>query len=124
MTRHEELTALAERIDKSEDIAWHYIVAINKRIHKLCAPDDRPWPVEVPDYLRSLDAAMTLLPEGWSLGLGDLRGYNPIIWRAHLRDHNDPNAYSRYWVEGHATDPAAALTAACLRAIAAMESDQ
>ena len=63
-----------------------------------------------------LDAAMTLVPDGWSIGLGDLRGYAPIIWRAHLRDHNDPSASSRRWVEGHAKTAALALCAAALRA--------
>jgi len=73
----------------------------------------------IPHYTASLDAAMQLVPMGWSVGLGDLRGYTPIIWRAHLRDHNNPNPVSRRWVEGNtATTPALALTAASLRAIA------
>lgn len=70
----------------------------------------------VPRYTASLDAAMTLLPEGWSVGLGDLRGYDPIVWRAHLRNHNNPSASAREWEEGHNQSPAIALTAAALRA--------
>ena len=73
---------------------------------------------QAPHYTASLDDAMTLVPEGWSVGLGDLRGYTPIIWRAHLRDHNDPSYSTRQWVEGHASTPALALTAAAIRALA------
>lgn len=76
---------------------------------------DRIW--TAPQYTASLDAAMTLVPDGWSVGLGDLRGYSPVIWRAHLRDHNEPyNPSSCNWQEGHATTAALALCAAGLRA--------
>jgi hypothetical protein len=71
---------------------------------------------DAPRYTTSLDAAMTLVPEGWSIGLGDLRSYNPIIWRAHLRDHNNPSASTRDWKEGHAPTPALALCIAALKA--------
>jgi hypothetical protein len=75
---------------------------------------------ELPHYTTSLDAAMMLVPEGWSVGLGDLRGYDPIIWRAHLRDHRPESltkaGHSHIWREGHAATPALALVAACLRA--------
>jgi hypothetical protein len=67
-----------------------------------------------------LDAAMSLVPDGWSIGLGDLRGYDPPLWRAHLRDHNNPDASRRQWVEGNTSASAAlALCAAALRARAA-----
>lgn len=67
-----------------------------------------------------LDAAFKLVPEGWSIGLGDLRGYNPVIWRAHLRDHRPdsltPAGHAHIWWEGHAATPALALAAAALKA--------
>lgn len=69
-----------------------------------------------PAYTASIDAAMTLVPEGWSVGLGDLRGRDPVIWRAHLRDHNNPDPSTRQWVEGNCATPALALCAAALRA--------
>lgn len=71
--------------------------------------------IGLPAYTASLDAVMTLLPEGWSVGLGDLRGRDPIVWRAHLRDHNDPSPSTRQWVEGHAATPALALLSAILK---------
>ena len=83
-------------------------------------------PADMDGYVRpfraftaSVDAALTLVPDGWSLGLGDLRGYNPIVWRAHLRDHNNPSASTRAWVEGNAPTAALALCAAALRAMEA-----
>ena len=67
-----------------------------------------------------LAAAMMLVPEGWSIGLGDLRGYDPPIWRAHLRDHRpdslSPEGRSVIWVEGNTSaTPAHALIAAIAR---------
>lgn len=73
--------------------------------------------IQVPAYTASIDAAMTLVPEGWSIGLGDLRGYDPIVWRAHLRDHNDPDPMKRKWFEGHAPTAAIALCIAALKAM-------
>jgi hypothetical protein len=62
-----------------------------------------------PDYTASLDAAMTLVPEGWAFGIG--RG----------TDRSDTEGWA--WIsptdEGEiwtAATPALALTAACLRA--------
>lgn len=68
-----------------------------------------------------LDAALMLVPEGWSIGVGDLRGYTPPIWRAHLRDHRPGSlteaGHSHIWREGNArTSIALALAAAALRA--------
>jgi hypothetical protein len=63
---------------------------------------------------------MMLLPEGWSLGLGDLRGYDPVVWRAHIRDHNPesltPAGHSHIWFDAEAPTPAEALLAAIEKA--------
>jgi len=87
---------------------------------------DRQWLREVgmSQYTSSIDAAMTLVPEGWSIGVGDLRGYDPPIWRAHLRDHRpqslSPEGHSTIWVEGNTPiSMAKAICAAALRALAA-----
>lgn len=77
--------------------------------------------VGVPIYTSSLDAAMSLVPEGWSFSVGDLRGYDPPMWRAHLRDHRteslSKDGHSVVWVKGNTIHgPALALTASALRA--------
>jgi hypothetical protein len=68
----------------------------------------------------SLDAAMSLVPEGWSVGIGHLPGADWKI-RAHLRDHRSQSltkdGHSHIWVEGHhANCFALALVAAALLA--------
>lgn len=64
-------------------------------------------------------AALSLVPEGWSVGIGHLPGMDWLI-RAHLRDHREQSltaeGHSHIWVEGHHKAFAAALTAAALRA--------
>jgi hypothetical protein len=79
--------------------------------------------VGVPAYTASLDAAMSLVPEGWR-------------WMTGHREHPHARAYvengepsfvgvgtrrnpARQWFEVTASTPALALTAACLRAHAA-----
>ncbi|MGH6746562.1 hypothetical protein [Novosphingobium sp.] len=79
-------------------------------------------------YTESVDAAMTLVPEGWSIGVGDLRGYDPPVWRAHLRDHRPqsltPEGHSHIWVEGNTPESMAlAICTAALRALAAEKTN-
>ncbi len=70
-------------------------------------------------YTASLDAAMTLVPEGWSVSIGHLPGVNWKV-RAHLRDHRSGSltkeGHSHIWEEGHHTTFTLALCAAALRA--------
>lgn len=78
------------------------------------------WSSALPRYTASIDAAMTLVPEGW-------------FWMAGNRDRITPRAYvengklayvgvgtsrnpARLWSEVTAATPALALTAAALRA--------
>ncbi len=74
---------------------------------------------ELPRYTSDLNAAMSLVPEGWSVGIGDLPGADWVV-RAHLRDHRPesltPEGHSHIWVEGHNRSFALALCAAALRA--------
>ena len=81
---------------------------------------------EPTNFLESLDAAMSLVPSGWSVGIGHLPGVDWLI-RAHLRDHRPqsltPAGHSHIYVEGHNKDFALALTAASLRAIAGSMTD-
>lgn len=71
-----------------------------------------------PPYTASLDAAMTLVPDGWSFSLGEMMGL-PLErrWRCHLRDHNEPyNPSTCKWVDRDCQTPALAICAAALRA--------
>lgn len=81
-----------------------------------------PKPVDapVPDYTGSIDAALTLVPEGWSWGL------------SHESERSDGRTFAsvrRYWSSfdrDHfcwAATPALALCAAALRARAAEKTD-
>lgn len=74
-----------------------------------------------PAYTASLDSAMTLVPEGWSVSVGDLRGYDPPMWRCHLRDHRPESltaaGHSEIWKEG--STPASAALAICAAALRA-----
>jgi hypothetical protein len=110
-----ELASRCEAAEKADEMLdsdiWHAVGRPNEYLV-------RDLKLDPPDYTASLDAAIRLVPEGWSVGLGDLRGRDPVVWRAHLRDHNDPDEMKRQWVEGHAVTPALALTAAALRALA------
>ena len=66
-------------------------------------------------YTASLDAAMTLVPDGWSWSLGEQRGVG--TFRGWLNDHNTPDGLAVRHVDAEAATPALALTAACLRAM-------
>lgn len=78
-------------------------------------PDDisgiaRSW--RVPLFTSSLDAAMALVPEGWSRSTSNENGYEEVT----LNNHGLKRTA---WA--HAATPALALTAAALRAHAAQE---
>lgn len=84
-----------------------------------------------PDYTASLDAAMTLVPEGWRVGfeqgascdrdpskceawLWPLEStYDPDWQLGQETQHSNPDGHGSF-----AATPALALTAACLRAMA------
>jgi hypothetical protein len=120
-----DLIALAERVEGLQgpdrevdaDIAlatgwthrsganWHLVV---------------PW--ERPDYTTSLDAAMTLVPEGWRLLQLDVDDVGRCHWMLKGPMLKDALGRDYEWaiVSGaHGSLPALALTAACLRARAA-----
>ena len=72
----------------------------------------------LPVYTRSIDAALTLVPEGWILHrLGQERKWNPMtdfLWVARLHKGEVPS--SRNIVQYFAVTPALAICAAALRA--------
>ena len=85
-------------------------------------PGNRSW-----QFTASLDAAMTLVPEGWALTLlettdGDRRDHtgDPLAnWQAALIEHKNTGYrvdQRGCWRQGFAATAALALTAAALRA--------
>lgn len=78
-------------------------------------PKDGPYvgAREVPAYTASLDAALTLVPEGWHWS-ADSRRFGYVRGRGPQDGAPDPEG----WARGTAT-PALALCAAALRALAA-----
>ena len=118
------LLALAERVEAAtgadreldEDIG----IAIGRgrtvRVGHECLGNVRDVPINCPRYTASLDAAMSLVPSGcseWNVESWSAPG---AIQPAHVR--------ATAWVSGaarvYAATPALALTAACLRACAAV----
>jgi len=97
-----DLIALAERCENLEP-DWGEITRLNADIHSI-APD--PKTIIPPDYCRSLDAAMSLVPEGsvWDVTSTGTAWVMP--------DGILPQVY------GKAATPALALCAAAIRAIA------
>lgn len=70
-----------------------------------------------PAYTTSIDAAMSLVPEGWSMSLGEKRGLPAHIrWNVWLHDHNTENGIAERSIEASAATPSLALCAAALRA--------
>ena len=67
-----------------------------------------------PAYTASIDAALMLVPEGWSWSLGEQRGVGKF--RGWLNDHNTPDGLAVRHVDADAATPALALCAAALRA--------
>jgi hypothetical protein len=84
-------------------------------------------------FLRSLNAAMSLVPEGWALRIKQATRYDQTCWTGDGRlaawvvsltpDDNRADSFMRY-KRGEAATPALALTAATLRAIAETEEQQ
>lgn len=71
----------------------------------------------LPRFTGSMDAAMTLVPEGWqTLGVEQSHDGAEWIWRLYPAYRSDSAVF------GQSTTPALALTAACLRARAQAEA--
>jgi len=119
MTTPEALTALADRVEREEpsreldDSVWLWV---NKSQLFF-----KGWKYDLefaPPYTTSLDSAVTLVPEGWTVDVGSTCMGN---WRASLRQCGTgitAAAHQDYY-EPHIKSGARALTAAALRARAA-----
>ena len=131
MSRKDELLALAERVEAltgpDREVDWAVVTAIGKADFYLqYAKAPLKYRELVPAYTASLDAAMSLVPEGWRLGsLNErakrVKSYSQ--WKAELwRGKHQTHVRVRGWSRSALTDPkngaALALTAAALRALA------
>jgi hypothetical protein len=103
--------ALVELIEASSDLGSSSIHEINGLIH-----DTLPEPKVIcpPDYLRSLDAALTLLPAGavW-------RKYTDVSVSVYAASPYSANAQVRH--DGYGSTPAAQLCAARFKMLAAID---
>lgn len=111
MTTPEALTALADRVEREEP-CWQLEVAISDALG-FCHDGGTP------RYTRSLNAAVTLVPEGWFWRVG----YTPIFngWAHVSRTHADHCDRKDEHSSTVARNPTLALCAAALRARAALE---
>ena len=118
-----DLLELAERCEKAPVDLWndsdHF--ELNRDIHTLCGDydcgDD-----EIPQYTASLDAAMTLVPEGCELRIEQRasKGMRPAyasIWWPGARDID-------FHGNGHGQTLATALCAAALRVKACSDTSE
>ena len=115
--RVQALTGPCREID--ERIGMAIGLKRTMRVGHECLGTDRVVPVMCPHYTASLDAAMTLAPEGWRIvSLGDRTlSFQVILSRGTAEfSRGEP-------VFGYAATPALALTAAALRAIAAQMTE-
>ena len=120
MTRA-ELEALAERVEREEpslDLAVEVMRACGRKVLRSgswrsgwSVLQDNATSVQMPDPLHSLDAAVTLVPEWarWFVETGDR--CSAVVSNATALFPAD-----RWQTDGNAAAPAAALTAAALRA--------
>ena len=120
MTRA-ELLALAERVERAEwadlDLDRAVVEAIGWRFPNegfATTPDGRVvLRSHVPRYTSSLDAAASLVPDGWDWErYRSPTGMAMMVFRDGIGCH------------GHAATPALALTAAALRALAQEAGDE
>ena len=123
-----ELAARVEALD-GDDLHTRVDIALalgwtSKAVGQVIAwyaPGDPHMKAGPPQWLTSIDAAMTLVPEGcgWMAGWGQTLPDEPMGGAAITRNARfigyDAN-YDRF-AEGEAATPALALTAAALRAI-------
>ncbi len=129
------LTELAARVEGAEgpnrdidaEIAPLTGLRMAEEGHPLgrCCYDQNGRGVPLPAFTASLDAALTLVPEGWFILVSDwqasiLRKLGP--WQAVLTRNRDDMRTVFDGRSDHAATPALALCAAALRARAAMEA--
>lgn len=121
MTNRAALEELAARVEALDRPCWQADAEIKEAVNHSWdyAADWGQRGHEVPRahaYTASIDAAMTLVPEGWAI---KIEIYEDGSYVALFDDRVHPERLPD--VGGEAATPALALTAACLRAIAGKE---
>lgn len=119
------LEQLAAKIEGLEDFETPEAVAINNALHDLLP---EPKCVQPPNYLRSIDAAMQLVPDGahWGMGhdnTGPLAGWAWVRVKGKdgWQELHSPLRMGFNYAGPFPAAPSLALCAAALRARAAME---
>lgn len=122
----ETLLALAERCEKASGAdreldcrIWSTFNGGGFDTYRTVVPDLRQWRAAY--YTASLDAALTLAPEGWAWTLG--QNVHHRHWQASINaldDDGAPYSVAHGGTGNVHTTPALALTAAALRARAAL----
>ena len=137
MATRNELLTLADRVEAATGpgreldaeiaraIGWGCVMRDPEAGHRwICWRKryrDGEW-IRLPHYTFSIDAALTLVPEGWFIyGMGER--VTPIIYKGDRHEHIDFWAETQHRQGGllqkaFAATPALALVAASLRAIA------
>lgn len=107
---------LAELIARCETFDAWGVLEQSKLIDDIHALVPEPKVVQPPDYLRSIDAALTLLPEGWA----SIHGwdYTDRCYRHIFMDEDGDITF-----KGRGRTPALALCAAALRAMMETNDD-
>ena len=107
----DDLKELAERVERLTNFETPEAVALNNALHNLLP---EPKCVQPPNYLRSIDAAMQLVPEDaeWSLE-GDFERKGNSGYHCGMNWYQ-VDYYAHVWTS--AATPALALCAAALRA--------
>ena len=129
MTRRAALLALAARVERASEGSRALDEATSCAVFpELRAVNDGEtiWimhgqRVRILDYSSSLDAALSLVPEGWFLDLHDWRWCEESCWHAALLCNAPAPREGTGFVAARAATPALALVGAALRARAAME---
>ena len=140
----DELLKLARRVEVLDGDDWQTRVDIacalgwtSKTVGQVIAwyaPGDPHMKAGPPNWLASLDAALTLVPEGWwlaglSFNHADFRSSADREWHAEIAGPVTWAVLDRHVGEepqfecegGNATTPALAIAAAALRALASQE---
>lgn len=111
----ESLTGPCRETDREIELAFPYADASHLKFG-------------LPQYTGSLDAAMTLVPEGWRIYSADFSVRNRSRWMIEgtktkwaTDEGGDPCAGDDWYASGVAATPALALTAAALRSHAAQK---
>ena len=107
-----DLMKLIDEIESLVEIETPRVAEINVMLHEL---QPEPKVVQPPQYLASIDAAMTLVPDGWTAW--ELRSHqNKARFSCDLSRLSEIDSSSEDWACGRGKTPALALCAAALRA--------